>query len=97
MHERTYMHILYNIKRPYGLSLSKSIKNDAELSISRYLPKTMCDGLLDSLQCDIRTTGISMVLLPDTYKCGLRIGRECQERFPRHCGLAIPACTTARA
>ena len=23
--------------------------------------------------------------------------RECQERFPRHRGLAIPACITARA
>ena len=23
--------------------------------------------------------------------------RECRERFPRHCGLAIPPCITARA
>ena len=25
-----------------------------------------------------------MGLLPDTYKCGLRMRRECRERFPRH-------------
>ena len=29
-------------------------------------------------------THISMGLLPDTYNCGLRMRRECQERFPRH-------------
>ena len=38
-----------------------------------------------------------MGLLPDTQNCGLRMRRECRERFPRHCGLAIPACITARA
>ena len=26
----------------------------------------------------------SMGLLPDTYNCGLRMRRECRERFPRH-------------
>ena len=25
-----------------------------------------------------------MGLLPDTYNCGLRMRRECRERFPRH-------------
>ena len=30
-----------------------------------------------------------MVLLPDTYNCGLRKRRECRERFPRHRGLAL--------
>ena len=38
-----------------------------------------------------------MGLLPDTQNCGLRMRRECRERFPRHRGLAIPACITARA
>ena len=26
----------------------------------------------------------TMGLLPDTYNCGLRMHRECRERFPRH-------------
>ena len=30
-----------------------------------------------------------MGLLPDTWNCGLRMRRECRERFPRHRGLAI--------
>ena len=29
--------------------------------------------------------------------CRLRMRRECRERFPRHRGLAIPTCITARA
>ena len=29
--------------------------------------------------------------------CGLRLRRECRKRFPRHHGLAIPTCITARA
>ena len=35
--------------------------------------------------------------MPDTHNCGLRMRRECRERFPRHRGLAIPTCITARA
>ena len=38
-----------------------------------------------------------MGFLPDTWNCGLRMRRECRERFPRHRGLAIPTCITARA
>ena len=30
------------------------------------------------------TRGHSMGLLPDTWNCGLRMRRECRERFPRH-------------
>ena len=43
-------------------------------------------------------TGIShaMSLLPDTHKLGLRMRREWWERFPRHRGIAIPTCITAR-
>ena len=34
-----------------------------------------------------------MGLLPDTQNCGLRMRQKRRERFPRHCGLAIPhAC-----
>ena len=29
--------------------------------------------------------------------CGLRMSRECRERFPRHCGLATPTCITTSA
>ena len=38
-----------------------------------------------------------MGLLPDTLTWGSRRRRECRERFPRHRGLAIPTCITARA
>ena len=38
-----------------------------------------------------------MSLIPDTQNCGLCMRRECRERFPRHRGLAIPTCITARA
>ena len=39
----------------------------------------------------------TMGLLPDTKNCWLRMRRECRERFPRHLGLVIPTCITARA
>ena len=35
-------------------------------------------------------------LLPDTKNWGLRMRRECRERFPHHRGLVIPTCITAR-
>ena len=35
----------------------------------------------------------NMGLLPDTQNCGLRMRRECRERFPCHQGLAMPTCT----
>ena len=38
-----------------------------------------------------------MGLLTDSQNCVLRMRRERRERFPRHRGLAIPTCTTARA
>ena len=38
-----------------------------------------------------------MGLLPGTWNCGLRMRRECRERFLRHSRLAIPTCITARA
>ena len=49
-----------------------------------------------------RTTCISMAviwmgLLPETWNCVLRMLRECRERFPRLCGLAILTCIMARA
>ena len=43
--------------------------------------------------CKIKRMG----LLPDSKNCGLHMHRECRERFPCHCGLAIPTCITARA
>ena len=36
-------------------------------------------------------------LLPDAPNRELRMHRECRELFPRHRGLTIPACATARA
>ena len=38
-----------------------------------------------------------MDLLTDTQYCRLCMRRECREHFPRHRGLTIPACITARA
>ena len=38
-----------------------------------------------------------MGLFPDTQICWLRMCWECRERFPRHHGLAVPTCITARA
>ena len=38
-----------------------------------------------------------MGLLPETQNCGLCMRRQCRERFPRHRGLAIQTCITARA
>ena len=40
---------------------------------------------------------LPMGFLPDTKIGGLRMHRECRERFPRHRGLAIPTCITASA
>ena len=38
-----------------------------------------------------------MDLLPDMKRSGLRMLRECRERFPHQRGLAIPTCITTRA
>ena len=40
---------------------------------------------------------LAMGLLPDTQNCGLRMRRECRERFPRRRRLAMPTCIRARA
>ena len=39
---------------------------------------------------------MTMGLFLDTLYCGLRMRRECRERFPCCRGLVIPACITAR-
>ena len=46
---------------------------------------------------EVSRRSISMGLLPDTQNCGLRKSRGCWVHFPRHCGIAIPTCITARA
>ena len=43
---------------------------------------------------------IATVLMEQSWNnvyCGLRMRRECRERFPRERGLVIPTCITARA
>ena len=40
---------------------------------------------------------LGMGFLTNTQNCGLRMHRECRERFPRHRGLAILTWITARA
>ena len=64
------------------------------------LAKGIKQRIRDSLACnaDAFRDGVVMImkLLPKTYNCGLRMRRECRERFPRHRRSAIPACITAR-
>ena len=42
----------------------------------------------------LNQTDRDMGLLPDTQNYGLRMRRECRERFPRRRGLEIPTCIT---
>ena len=49
------------------------------------------------MEIHTREDGLYTGLLPDTQNYGLRMRREFRERFPRHRGLAIPTCITARA
>ena len=42
-------------------------------------------------------TTVNIGLLPDMLNCGLRMRRECRERFIRNRRLAIPTGITARA
>ena len=65
-----------------------------------FLSPTRVDSPLTIRQWPICLNRIGvnwMGLLPDTLNCGLRMRRECRERFPRHLGLALPTCSTARA
>ena len=59
------------------------------------LVQTTIFGTTNELEklCHILVMG----LLPGAQNCGLRMRRECRESFPRHHGLAIPTCITARA
>ena len=57
----------------------------------------ICPKLFHPTVYDSDQSPMSMGLLSDTQNCGLRMRRECRERFPRHRGLAIPTCITARA
>ena len=57
---------------------------------------------LDCVKGDGAADITGMDLMPDMYNCGLRMRRECRERFPSigfkgNRLLAIPACITARA
>ena len=51
----------------------------------------------DALAPCLFQTSAAMDFLPDMPNCGLCMRRECRERVPRHRGLAIPTCITARA
>ena len=55
------------------------------------LTRKLANGVL------VNPTPRPIGLLLDTQNCGLRMRRKSRERFPRHGGLAIPACITARA
>ena len=68
------------------------------------MAKISFSGIYASLSlniCHFQSWGFcataAMGLLPDTQNGVLRMSRECRERFPRHRGLAIPTCITARA
>ena len=49
-------------------------------------------GMNKQLQLKLKTNKATGPLID-----GLRMHRECRERFPRQRGLAIPTCITARA
>ena len=51
----------------------------------------------DCLRIAIELVVLRYGLLTRYVKLWLRMHRECLERFPRHRGLAIPVCITARA
>ena len=60
-----------------------------------YSTRKMCMYFNISFHCVLLRVYRSapvIVLLPDTWNCGLRMRRECRERFPRHCGLTIMTC-----
>ena len=76
------------------------------MRFSTFLPSTDAVGVLDDSRVPLYVLFLpqswcmhypAMDLLPDTKNCGLCMRRECRECFPRHCGLAIPTCITARA
>ena len=72
-------------------SLHLTCHNDSQLGVS-----TWCHILVSDVMPLIRRQHV-MGLFPDTYNWGLRMRRESRERFPRHRGLVIPTCITARA
>ena len=59
--------------------------------ISRYIPNYFADWSIHFSEQSVNysswcqeTNSLCMGLLPDTQTCGLRMRRECRERFPRH-------------
>ena len=60
------------------------------------MPVVCQDKLRLRFKSTLSASRFSIGLLPNTQKYGLRMRRECRERFPCHCGLAIPTCTIFR-
>ena len=65
-------------------------------------PKLAREGVFFGLMFDLCSPSVIIMLnvmglLQDTWNYGLRMRRECRERFPRHRGSAIPTCITERA
>ena len=56
-----------------------------------------CIDTIDAMKEWSHNLQCAMNVLPDTKNCGLRMHRECRERFSSHRELAIPTCITARA
>ena len=59
-------------------------------------PRSFLEPVLTLNQCG-RFNSIQITIQSKTTACGLRMRRECRERFSCHRGIAIPTCTTARA
>ena len=75
----------------FGQSYDRTIDEEGNQTHNWWTTTELCSRVASkSLPEPIKTMG----LLPDTQNCGVRMCRECRERFPRHRGLAIPTCIT---
>ena len=87
--------LLFYISVPYCTSLNKYSNMRSAKDCSQYQSYTLVT--YEPSLTLIKQPQWKMGLLPDTQNGILRMRRECRERFPRHRGLAIPTCITARA
>ena len=85
---------LFYISVPYCTSLNKYSNMRSAKDCSQYHSYTLVT--YEPSLTLIKQPQWKMGLLPDTQNGILRMRRECRERFPRHRGLAIPTCITAR-
>ena len=99
LHSSTTLHISPS-RASYGISFMRSWnKYDRDISRAHCILTLQGRQVIvlieKGFQIPVPFKCWGMGLLPDTQYCRLRMRRECQERFSRHRGLAIPTCITA--